>query len=258
VEEPPQAPVATLLDVLAVVHLVLLFRLVSDFVCSFVLGKEKGPGGRDPRALRRSVSSYAVFRRPRAQRNPGHEWSRSLLRNDNSGLRPTTCSVVDSVSAETTQDAFASSRSFSPGTRLQNAAKLGPSRKAPLGEPAQPDSVHASQQLASVPTHADPFFGGVHLVASFFVEHLVLPFTSVRQQVTNPGLPQVERAAHDTTAPLHDLGSSPDVARAFATPRAHLTYWPWFGKPSHEQSVSIWARAAATLAASAGSSPHFA
>jgi len=61
--------------------------------------------------------------------------------------------------------------------------------------------VHASQQLAKVLTHAEPPFGALHLSALDFVEHFVAPFAFVRQHVTNPGLPQVERAAHFLTAP---------------------------------------------------------
>ena len=60
--------------------------------------------------------------------------------------------------------------------------------------------MHASQQLAKVLTQAEPPFGGVHLSALDFVEHFVLPVAAVRQHVTNPGLPQVERAAHFLTA----------------------------------------------------------
>jgi hypothetical protein len=76
------------------------------------------------------------------------------------------------------------------------------SRNAPLGDEAQPLAVQASQQLAKLPTHADPPFGALHLSALDLVEHFVTPFALVRQHVTNPGLPQVDLAAHLTTAPL--------------------------------------------------------
>jgi hypothetical protein len=41
----------------------------------------------------------------------------------------------------------------------------------------------------------------LHRSALDLVEHFVTPFAVVRQQVTNPGLPQVDLAAHLTTAP---------------------------------------------------------
>jgi len=83
--------------------------------------------------------------------------------------------------------------------------------------------VQASQQLGSVPTHAEPPFGTLHFDASFFVEHFVLPFEFVRQHVTNPGLPHVDFAAHLTTLPLQFFGSSIASARSFAMVFAHLT-----------------------------------
>src|SRR5262245_56239194 len=82
------------------------------------------------------------------------------------------------------------------------------STKAPLGEVAQPLEVHASQQLAKVPTHEVPFFGGLHRSALDFVEHFVVPLAAVLQQVTNPGLPHVDLAAHLTTTPLQLLFTS--------------------------------------------------
>jgi hypothetical protein len=62
--------------------------------------------------------------------------------------------------------------------------------------------VQASQQLGKLPVHAVPPFCGVHLSPLDFVEHFVTPFGLVRQQVTKPGLPQVDLAAHFTTAPV--------------------------------------------------------
>jgi hypothetical protein len=64
-----------------------------------------------------------------------------------------------------------------------------------------PEAVHASQQLANSPTHAVPPCGGTHDAALFFVVHFVFPVAVVRQHVTNPGFPQVERAAHFFTSP---------------------------------------------------------
>jgi hypothetical protein len=68
---------------------------------------------------------------------------------------------------------------------------------------AQPVVVHASQQLRRPPTHARPPFGALHALALVFTEHLVVPFALVLQHVTLLGLPQVDLAAHLTTAPLH-------------------------------------------------------
>jgi hypothetical protein len=80
-----------------------------------------------------------------------------------------------------------------------------------------------SQQLAAAPTHATPAFGGLHLSARLLIEQRTLPRRSTRQHVTKPGLPQVERAAHFITAPLHSCGSAPFSARAFATSPTHFT-----------------------------------
>jgi hypothetical protein len=121
-------------------------------------------------------------------------------------------------------------------------------------EPAHPVPVHASQQLENDPTQAVPLPDGVQLDADFLSEHFVLPFL-VRQQVTNPGLPQVDLAAHFLTAPLQLLGR---LRLLLAESATHFTYWPWFAAVAHGQAASAVARAAATAAASPGSSPHLA
>jgi hypothetical protein len=54
---------------------------------------------------------------------------------------------------------------------------------------------HASQQLDVAPTQALPPFGAVHAAPSRLMLHLVFPFLSLRQQVTKPSLPHVERHA---------------------------------------------------------------
>jgi len=56
--------------------------------------------------------------------------------------------------------------------------------------------------------------------------HFVAPLAWVRQQVTNPGLPQVDRAAHAFTARLQVVGRRPALRAAFATPTAQRTYAP--------------------------------
>jgi hypothetical protein len=116
------------------------------------------------------------------------------------------------------------------------------SRNAPLGDDAQPPVVQASQQLAKTPTHAEPAFGALQLAALDFVEHFVLPAAVVRQQVTNPGFPQVEWAAQLTTNPLQLWF----IRVAFACPAAQLTNAPWFAAPAQLQCRATAARAAAT------------
>ena len=59
----------------------------------------------------------------------------------------------------------------------------------------QPVATHASQQLAWVPTRADPCLGALHCAAPRLIEHVVTPFLFVRQHVTKPDLPQVDLAA---------------------------------------------------------------
>jgi hypothetical protein len=85
-----------------------------------------------------------------------------------------------------------------------------------------PAAWHASQQLMQVPTV--PCFA-VQWAASFLVLHFA-PFVVVRQQVTVPGLPQVECAAHFLTAPLQLFGRLGLVPRdsMSATPATHFTY----------------------------------
>jgi len=106
----------------------------------------------------------------------------------------------------------------------QNAAGSRPITNAPLGELAQPLSVHASQQLDAVPAQAVPPCGGaVHRAAVAFVLQRVLPRALVRQQATKPGFPHVDRAAHRFTCPLQFRGSRSACARALTTPAAQLT-----------------------------------
>jgi len=52
------------------------------------------------------------------------------------------------------------------------------------------------------------FFGAMHLSGALLVEHLVTPVLLVRQQVTKPGFPQVERDAHFLTNRSHRHRSS--------------------------------------------------
>src|SRR6266571_9249411 len=131
------------------------------------------------------------------------------------------------------------------------------SRNAPLGEAPQlaplPGGGQASQQLLHVP--GVPCLS-VHFSALCLILQRVPPVGLVRQQVTAPGLPHVEWAAHFLTAPLHVVGkklgsSEARLERIFATPAAHLTYCPWFTVGgllwSHVQSVATCCRAANVL-----------
>jgi hypothetical protein len=88
--------------------------------------------------------------------------------------------------------------------------------------PAQPPAVQPSQQLGTVPTHAEPPLGALHRAALGLSEHLVAAVAVVRQQVTKPGAPQVDFLAHPTTAALHCLGRLPLLAAALA---ACATQW---------------------------------
>jgi hypothetical protein len=67
----------------------------------------------------------------------------------------------------------------------------------------------------------------VQLAASFFnLQVVVVPL--VMQQVTKPGFPQVDIAAHFLTAPLQlfgRLGVAP-LDSVLATPATHFTYAP--------------------------------
>ena len=53
--------------------------------------------------------------------------------------------------------------------------------------------------------HAVPCLVALQCAASLFVLQVVLPFALVRQHVTKPGFPHVERAAQLATARLHDF-----------------------------------------------------
>ena len=96
----------------------------------------------------------------------------------------------------------------------------------PPGGGHVPPGPHASQQLDWDPTHAVPPGGVSQFSASFLIEQVVLPSASVWQQVTKPGLPQVDAAAQPTTASLHSARNSPSPTAAFTTCATQLTYLP--------------------------------
>jgi hypothetical protein len=84
---------------------------------------------------------------------------------------------------------------------------------------AQPVAVQASQQLANRPTQAEPPLDVAHLAGSLLMEHRVVPRLFVRQQVTKPTRPQIDRDAHLLTNRVQSL-----LTRAtFACPSAQRT-----------------------------------
>jgi hypothetical protein len=88
----------------------------------------------------------------------------------------------------------------------------------------QPPTPHASQQLAKVDVHAVPPAGGRQVPLRLMLQR-VIP-CRVRQQVTNPGRPQTDFAAHRLTAPTHSARSMPVPTLCRATSVAQRTYVP--------------------------------
>jgi hypothetical protein len=91
---------------------------------------------------------------------------------------------------------------------------------------AQPVAVHASQQLRKFPLHARPPLGLLHALALAFTAHFVLPLAVVMQQVTLPGLAQVDFAAHLAIGAAHAAGRLRFLTAAWAWCETHLTYCP--------------------------------
>ena len=85
---------------------------------------------------------------------------------------------------------------------------------------------HASQQLGADPTNAVPPRGGLQAPALRLIVQVVLPATSVRQQVTAPGMPQVDCDAQDTTVSSHSSRSSPSATASPATLATQCRYLP--------------------------------
>jgi hypothetical protein len=107
---------------------------------------------------------------------------------------------------------------------------------------AQPLAVQASQQLSRRPVQARPSRGGRQWAASRLIEQRVTPCRFVRQQVTAPARPQVERAAQRCTKPAHDGFCSV----ALATDAAQDTYVPCRAAVAQSHPDATAARAAAT------------
>jgi len=90
--------------------------------------------------------------------------------------------------------------------------------------PTQVPALQLSQQLGTVPTHAEPPLGALHFAWLDFTEHFVLPVPVVRQHVTKPDRPQVDCFAHRTTVVLHCFGRLPLFAASFAIRATHWMY----------------------------------
>ena len=84
----------------------------------------------------------------------------------------------------------------------------------------QPSGEQASQQLGQ--TLAAPP-ASVHAATSRSRLHFCVPFAVSMQQVTKPGFPQTDFAAHRRTDRLQLPGSAPVAASCFATFVAHRT-----------------------------------
>jgi len=114
--------------------------------------------------------------------------------------------------------------------------------RAPSGDPG---ITHGSQQLAGLPSHADPPRGALHLPRFVLTEHFIRPRRSVRQHVTPLFvLPHPEFAAQRMTSLLHSLARSPDLTRFFAIFAAHFTNRRWLRAVSQLHSDSAANRAA--------------
>src|SRR5262249_26250730 len=90
--------------------------------------------------------------------------------------------------------------------------------------PEQRPALPLSHQPGTAPTHAVPPLGATHFDSLGATEHLVWPVEFLRQQVTKPGLPQVDLRAQLTTLALHCFGRLPLRAAVFAAWPTHLTY----------------------------------
>src|SRR5262245_3574805 len=116
--------------------------------------------------------------------------------------------------------------------------------------PTQPPALQLSQQLGTVPTHAEPPMGAMHFASLDFTEHFVAPAAVVRQHVTKPVAPQVDFLAHFTTSVRHSFGRLPLVAAAFATCATQWTYGLWPRAVPHGHCSPAAARVDATAAGS--------
>ena len=78
-------------------------------------------------------------------------------------------------------------------------------------------------QLELEAAHDVPPLGAVQDAALRLMLQPVLPLLLVRQQVTAPGLPQIDLAAALRSDFLHDLGTVPAFTASFTVRAAQLT-----------------------------------
>jgi hypothetical protein len=121
---------------------------------------------------------------------------------------------------------------------------------------AQPFALQASQQLENAPMQALPLRGALQRRSRRLMLQWLLPPASVRQQVTKPGRPHVDRAAHAVTSSLHCLRSVPAVTASFATLFTHDRYPRRLGPPQSHCDAAA-ARVVATASVSPATAPHF-
>ena len=88
----------------------------------------------------------------------------------------------------------------------------------------EPQSRSVAQVSAGLPTQ---------------VSVVVSQVSVAKRQVTNPGFPQVERAAQRLIFPLQLVGMVPSLLSRRTTCATQLTYRPWLLAPSNEQSAVI-------------------
>jgi hypothetical protein len=109
-----------------------------------------------------------------------------------------------------------------------------------------PSAPHASQQLDWDPTHAIPLCGALQSWSRCLMLHIVWPCSSVRQQVTEFGLPQVDMSAHRTTSSLHSSRSELSLTALIATRSTQCTYLSCLRAPSQSHCSAAASRTAAT------------
>jgi hypothetical protein len=119
-------------------------------------------------------------------------------------------------------------------------------------EVAHPDGPQASQQLANTLGHPPRATQRAALRSTW---HRDTPRRAM-QQVTRPGLPHVDLAAHCTTLALHSALSCRAGTAWEATPRAHSTYARCVSACEQSHRRSTLSRTAATASRSPGASPQ--
>jgi hypothetical protein len=92
-----------------------------------------------------------------------------------------------------------------------------------VGRVHSPCVPQAAQQLGTVPTHAAPPDGARQRDALFLMLHFVFPLRVVRQQVTAPGRPQVDRDAQRATSARQSAGRRPSATAVAVTEAAQCT-----------------------------------